>query len=119
MRVVSMIAVFVLTLNFAVSAQTTSTSGRTPVTPRTPPGVIVDAKCAATIKDQGDDSQCIMANSTPTLGMLYPYPGINNVFKHGAFVGGGLNNEATGFSTMLHCVHSRVRVSRAVRPSSR
>ena len=88
MRILSLIAVLVFTLNSAVSAQTTSTSGRTPVTPRTPPGVIVDAKCAATIKDQGDDSQCIMANSTPTLGMLYPYPGLNNHITPKAFVNG-------------------------------
>jgi len=40
--------------------------------------------------------RCLVASSTPTLGLLHPYPGLNNGFLAPAFVGGGENNQATG-----------------------
>ena len=103
MRVVSLIAVIVFTLNSALSAQTTSTSGRTPVTPtameRSP--LIAGTACATSIRDQAKPDVCIEANSTPTLGMLYPYPGLNNVFTPQAFVGGGESDRRANDGTYL------------------
>ena len=53
------------------------------------------ATCAEGILDLGTD-RCIKASSTPTFGLLFPYPGINSTFVGPAFVGGGENNQATG-----------------------
>ncbi len=58
-------------------------------------GACGHATCAAGIIDLGTD-RCIKASSTPTFGVLFPYPGINNTFVGPAFVGGGDNNQATG-----------------------
>jgi len=51
--------------------------------------------CVKTIADQATNG-CLSASSTPTLGALFPYPGIDNVFVAPAFVGGGENNSASG-----------------------
>jgi len=58
-------------------------------------GLDTPLDCLESIADQATGS-CLTASSTPTLGMLYPYPGLNNVFVPQAFVGGGENNQATG-----------------------
>ena len=49
--------------------------------------------CARSIRDQGGGG-CIEASSTPTLGLLFPYPGKGNTFATLAFVGGGSSNQA-------------------------
>ena len=51
--------------------------------------------CLSTIRDQAT-SNCLMASSTATSGVLYPYPGVGNVFTAPAFVGSGTNNVASG-----------------------
>ncbi len=58
-------------------------------------GACGHATCATGILDLGTD-RCIKASSTPTFGLLFPYPGINNTFVGPAFVGGGEDNQATG-----------------------
>ena len=58
--------------------------------PLGPPFVCVDS-----IADQAT-AGCLTASSTPTSGVLFPYPGINNTFVGPAFVGGGEDNQATG-----------------------
>jgi len=53
--------------------------------------------CVPRIEDQATGA-CLQASSTPTLGMLFPYPGENNVFDpliHST-VGGGRDNTASG-----------------------
>ena len=55
----------------------------------------VDGDCLSSIADRATGG-CLTASSTPTLGALYPYPGLNNVFAPLAFIGGGENNQATG-----------------------
>ena len=86
-----------LALAFAVSAQTTGTTGRAPVNTTIPNGApIVTVHCAAAIDDQVDPTQCIWASSRPRLGMLYPYPGLDNLFTAPSFVGGGRDNTAVG-----------------------
>jgi len=51
--------------------------------------------CLESIADRAT-GVCLTASSTPTHGMLYPYPGLDNVFVPQAFVGGGEDNQATG-----------------------
>jgi len=51
--------------------------------------------CLERIADQAT-SGCLTASSTPTFGLLVPYPGLDNAFVPPAFVGGGENNQATG-----------------------
>ena len=50
--------------------------------------------CVQSILDQATGG-CLQATSTPTNGMLFPYPGTNNTFSGTAFVGGGTNNTAS------------------------
>jgi len=59
-------------------------------------GFMIGRACLPSITDQANGG-CLEASSTPTFGMLFPYPGTNNVFDplDGAFVGGGENNQAT------------------------
>jgi len=52
--------------------------------------------CLDSIVDMASGS-CVGASSTPTLGLLFPYPGINNTLGGpAAFVGGGEGNLAGG-----------------------
>ncbi len=55
------------------------------------------ATCAIGILDLGTD-RCIKASSTPTFGLLFPYPGENCVFDPliNSTVGGGEDNQAPG-----------------------
>ena len=53
----------------------------------------VTVDCVDKIQDQS--GSCLLANSNPTLGMLNPYPGLDNVVASSAFAGGGVNNRAT------------------------
>ncbi len=56
--------------------------------------------CAASIADQTGPG-CLQASSTPTQGLLFPYPGTGNTFSTSSVVAGGINNAATGaFSTI-------------------
>ena len=41
------------------------------------PGGHVDSKCAESVRDQADPTNCIKASSTATFGLLFPYPGIS------------------------------------------
>jgi hypothetical protein len=58
--------------------------------------------CIQRILDQANGG-CLAASSTPTFGMLTPYPGTNNVFdaSMGACVGGGEDNQATGIRSTI------------------
>ena len=59
-------------------------------------GLTATTSCLDSIQDRGSGGNCLMASSTPSSGVLFPYPGINNTFVAPAFVGGGENNQATG-----------------------
>ena len=51
--------------------------------------------CADSINDQGG-SGCLQASSVPTSGLLFPYPGDNNVFTAPAVIAGGKDNTTSG-----------------------
>ena len=52
--------------------------------------------CLDSIKNKATGG-CLMASSRPTFGMLFPYPGANNVSSgQNSFVGSGFNNIAGG-----------------------
>lgn len=58
--------------------------------------VTAQVTCLQSIRDQATGS-CLNASSAPTFGLLWPYPGINNVVGGlSDFVGGGESNQATG-----------------------
>ncbi len=80
----------------AQKTRTEKTGSRTlvEVPSRPAKGACGHATCAEGILDLGTD-RCIKASSTPTFGLLFPYPGINNTFAGPAFVGGGEDNQAT------------------------
>ena len=51
--------------------------------------------CADSITDRSG-GPCLRASSTPTSGLLFPYPGANNTFAAPAVVAGGTGNAAGG-----------------------
>ncbi len=63
--------------------------GRVFVTPSVGSVSPLAFSCAPSIRDKAT-GKCLQADSTPTFGLLFPYPGINNVASgQYSFVGGG------------------------------
>jgi len=58
-------------------------------------GIQVGRSCIQRILDQANGG-CLQASSTPTNGLLLPYPGIDNTFTAPALVAGGERNVASG-----------------------
>ena len=73
-----------------ISAQDSTKGTRRPVDLSTTGSedLVATLACIQRIRDQSNGG-CLMTNSNPTFGMLFPYPGINNAFTGPAFVGGG------------------------------
>ena len=56
-----------------------------------------DSVCVSRIRDQARPGQldaCLQASSEPLKGVLFPYPGTNNLFSGAAVIAGGENNTA-------------------------
>ena len=84
-------------LAMPLAAQAERSAERSPVAMENLPSpLVLGPNCANSIKDQTQPGVCIRASSTPTFGMLMPYPGINNIFTGPAYVGGGEDNQASG-----------------------
>ena len=52
-------------------------------------------ECVRSLRDQAGGA-CLSASSTPTLGLLIPYPGDSNFFVPPAFAASGEDNSAGG-----------------------